>query len=343
MQTRSIDSIQKNLGFTRITRAARLAFGCATVAIVSACGGEKAADTAADSTRVATRDPNSPIAVVDQGLSTPESVLWDGMRNVWYISNINGGPQEKDDNGYIVRVGPDGQKSDSMPFINGADDDIMLHAPKGMAILGDTLWVADIDALRGFDLVSGTQVASVDLQSRRATFLNDVTVGPDGTIYITDTGVTFDAAGNARHTGASRVFSLRGRTVSEAVVLPRESGANGISWDPAREAFVIASFATPDVFTWKPGSKTAIAAGKGPGGGDGIIVLADGRVVISSWADSSLTVVGMDGAAPATLRKGLPSPADIGYDAARHVMAVPLFTGNRVEFWSVGEEGPRQP
>ena len=36
------------------------------------------------------RDPNAPLAVVNTGLSTPESVLWDDTRRVWYVSNING-------------------------------------------------------------------------------------------------------------------------------------------------------------------------------------------------------------------------------------------------------------
>jgi len=35
------------------------------------------------------------------------------------------------------------------------------------------------------------------------------------------------------------------------------------------------------------------------------------------------------------LRKGLPAPADLGYDAARGIVAVPLFENNRVELWRV--------
>ena len=100
---------------------------------LAACGGadaskEAAADAAATP---AVRDPNTPVAVIAEGLQTPESVLWDATRQVWYISNINGNPPQKDDNGYILRVGPDGQKIDSLPFINGGDADVTLHAPKG--------------------------------------------------------------------------------------------------------------------------------------------------------------------------------------------------------------------
>jgi len=301
------------------------AFGvCAVALSLAACGGERAAEP---------RDPNAPIAVVDRGLATPESVLWDATRELWYVSNINGAPTAKDNNGYILRLTADGAMMDSLPFINGADDDITLHAPKGMALVGDTLWVADIDHARGFNVVTGMEVAAVDLQGVGATFLNDVAAGPDGTIYITDSGIAFDATGNVLHPGASRVFSLTGRSAREAVVLPRESAANGIAWDPSRGAWLIVAFNSTDIFAWTPGAASVDVVGQGPGGGDGVIILADGRVLYSSWADSSLTL--FENGTSTTLRKGLPNPADLGYDPARGIVAVPLFSSDRVEFWDV--------
>jgi hypothetical protein len=32
---------------------------------------------------------------------------------------------------------------------------------------------------------------------------------------------------------------------------------------------------------------------------------------------------------------GVPSPADIGYDAKRKRVLIPIFTGNRVEIWQL--------
>lgn len=311
-----------------VTRRAPLAFATLPL-LLAACGGTETTPDAA----APPRDPNAPVAVADQGLSTPESVLWDATRKVWYVSNINGNPPQKDDNGYIVRLGPDGQTMDSLPFINGADDDITLHAPKGMALVGDTLWVSDIDAVRAFDVVTGTAVATVDLSALQATFLNDVAAGADGTIYITDSGIAFDAQGNVTHPGQSRVFAIAGRAAREAVVLPKESGANGIAWNATLDAWMIVGFNSPNVFAWSPGAATVSVLGTGPGGGDGLIVLADGRAIYTSWADSSLTIF-QDGAS-STLRKGLPGPADLGYDPARGLVAVPLFMANRVEFWDV--------
>lgn len=302
----------------------RLAAFVAAATLVAACA-ERAPEVV--------RDPNAPLYVADRGLSTPESVLWDAARGIWWVSNINGAPTAKDDNGYILRLTPNGAAMDSLPFISGSDDDITLHAPKGMALVGDTLWVADIDALRGFDVVSGTSVATIEMARLGATFLNDVAAGPDGALYITDSGIAFDADGNVTHPGRSRIYVVRGRTARAAVDLPRESAANGIAWDAARGAWLVVAFNAPGVFAWAPGEPRVQEIGQGPGGGDGLIILADGRALFSSWADSSLTL--FENGAATTLRKGLPAPADLGYDRERGIVAVPLFLDNRVEFWEV--------
>jgi sugar lactone lactonase YvrE len=324
--------------FAPVTRRTRRAFAGTTLALsalAAACGGGAAddADDAADSAGTAAAPGSgTTLAAVSSGLSTPESVLWSAAHSAWYVSNINGNPSAKDDNGFIVRLSADGGVMDSVPFINGADDDITLHAPKGMAIVGDTLWVTDIDAMRGFNVSTGMLVASVDLAPMKATFLNDATAGADGTIYITDTGIAFDAAGNVTNPGKSRVFAIKGRTASEAVVFPDGSGVNGIAWDASRDAFLVLSFASKSIYSWKPGSAPVVVA-EGAGGADGLVILADGRAVYSSWTDSSLHA--LSGTRSSALRTGFPDPADIGYDPARNIIAIPLFSASRLEFLNV--------
>ena len=311
------------------TRGAVAAFALTALA---ACAKQEAEPKAA---APAVRDPNTPLYVASTGLATPESVLWDATRQIWYVSNINGQAPQKDDNGYIVRLGANGETMDSLPFISGADDDVTLHAPKGMAMRGDTLWVADIDALRGFDLTSGKQVASIDLAPLRATFLNDVAIGNEGGIYITDSGIAFSAAGAVSHPGQSQVLVVRNGVPTVAVRLPKQSAANGIAWNAPTNAWMILGFNSPNIFEWVIGAKETAVLGTGAGGGDGLIVLADGRAIYSSWADSSLNV--FVGGTSTTLRKGLNAPADLGYDPARKLIAVPLFNDNRVEFWPIDE------
>ena len=104
------------------------------------------------------------------GFQTPESVKYDSALDVYFVSNINGNPSVKDGNGFISRVKPDGSV-ETLKFIEGGRNGVTLNAPKGLALIGDTLWVTDIDAVRAFNAKTGKPVASVDVPG--AVFLND--------------------------------------------------------------------------------------------------------------------------------------------------------------------------
>jgi len=57
-------------------------------------------------------------------------------------------------NGFITRITADGVV-DSLHFIQGGRNGVTLNAPMGSRIQGDTLWVLDVDVLRGFDARTG--------------------------------------------------------------------------------------------------------------------------------------------------------------------------------------------
>ena len=137
-------------------------------AVLAACGGGERTP-AADSTPAIPAGPER-VATAD-GFSTPESMLYDDDQRVWFVSNINGSPSGKDGNGFISRLTSDGVV-DSLHFVQGGRGGVSLDAPKGMAITGDTLWVTDINVLRGFNRKTGAPVATIEF-GKRALFLND--------------------------------------------------------------------------------------------------------------------------------------------------------------------------
>src|SRR5690606_6467654 len=122
-----------------------------------------------------------------EGLRMPESVIYDGSAKVLYVTSMDGSATEKDGNGYISKVGTDG----TMQVEKWATG---LHAPKGMAIHGGRLYVADVDAIAEIDIASGKVLNRYEDAS--AKFMNDVAAGPDGTIYASDTA-------------ANRIYRLR--------------------------------------------------------------------------------------------------------------------------------------
>jgi sugar lactone lactonase YvrE len=299
-------------------------------ALATACGGaerQPAPDTAAAM-------PAGPQRVAEAlGMKTPESVRYDAAQDLWFVSNINGNPSQKDGNGFIVRLTADGAAMDSTPFIAGGAGGVTLNAPKGMALVGDTLWVADIDVVRAFSARTGAFIAAIDIKG--AAFLNDVVAGPDGSVYITDTGVRFDEAGQITHPGPDGVVQLMGRRYRTVASFDHAPGPNGIAWDAANGRFLMNAFASAAFFSWKPGMAKPDSIGAGAGGGDGLEVLADGRALYTSWADSSLSVFA--NGVSRTLMKGLPSPADIGVDTRRQRVAVPLFNDGKVVLLTIGD------
>ncbi|MGQ0538445.1 MAG: SMP-30/gluconolactonase/LRE family protein, partial [Gemmatimonadaceae bacterium] len=265
-------------------------------------------------------------------METPEGVRYDADLDVFFVSNINGVPSAKDNNGFIARVNAANTDSVSI-LVRGGAGGVTLHAPKGMAIVGDTLWVADIDVLRGFNKRTGESVGNVSFAQWGPRFLNDVTVTPDGEIYITDTSVQITASG-MRYFGKDHLFAVKGREAR--LVLEGQAKLaqpNGVAWDATNNRLLLAPFGGQSITYITSSNTQPIPIAGGVGMYDGIEVLADGRIIVTSWHDSTVNVVS-EGA----LRKvitGVDAPADIGIDTKRNVLALPRFNAGRVEYYNI--------
>ena len=312
------------------------ALGLSFASLAACSSGEKAggdsASAAGDTTAAAATAMFASAGTTDS-MKTPESARYDADLDAYFVSNINGNPSQRDGNGFIVRIDA-GNTSAVTMFAQGGKNGVTLNAPKGLAIVGDTLWVADIDVARAFNKRTGAPIASVDLKPMKAVFLNDVVAGPDGAVYVTDSGILFDAKGGMTHPGRDQIFKITGRKATVAIASDSAlKSPNGIAWDGANARFVLAPFADNAVTAWKDGDTTVTPLGTGPGGYDGIEVLADGRTLVTSWADSSVQVM-----ANGTFRKvigNVDGPADIGVDTKRNVVAVPRFNAGRIEYFTI--------
>jgi sugar lactone lactonase YvrE len=307
-----------------------------------ACGRGERSSAAADSAaaglaaaEAAAAASTGPAQV--EGFEAPESAKYDAELDVWYVSNINGSPVAKDGNGYISRLKGDGTV-DSLKWIVGGANGVKLDGPKGMALQGDTLWVADITSVRGFNRRTGVPVASISVKGSK--FLNDIAVGSDG-LYVTDSGLEGSAKG-VEHTGPDRIYRIApNRAVSVAIQSDSLAGPNGIAWDGPQGRFIVVPFAGTVIRAWTPGAKTTVALGPTKGQLDGVELLDEHRLLVTSWADSSLFVFENGTVTP--VANGLPSPADIGVDTKRNRVAIPLLLENRIEFRALPAAGPAQP
>ncbi|HET9728152.1 MAG TPA: SMP-30/gluconolactonase/LRE family protein, partial [Acidimicrobiia bacterium] len=235
-------------------------------------------------------------------------------------------------NGFIAVVRADSTGSATKVLVQGGKNGAKLDGPKGLALVGDTLWVADIDHVRAFNRRTGAPIADIDLLREHATFLNDVAVDSSGTIYVTDTGIAIDKKGAMSHPGVDRIFRIKGRT---AVGITADSldWPNGITWDSTSGRFIIAPSGGKAIRTWKDGDRAATTLVSGPGNYDGVEVLADGRILVSSWADSAVHVI--QNGELTTLVPNVSGPADIGVDTKRNILAIPRLNDNKVDYYKI--------
>ncbi len=114
--------------------------------------------------------------VLSDGVCEPETVIHDAVVDILIVSNICG--FKKNGEGYLSIVTRDGAMKTAR-WIDGLD------APAGMAILGRTLYVTDLDKVQIINLDRGEITKTLGPFADAKAF-NDLAVAPDGTVFVSD-------------------------------------------------------------------------------------------------------------------------------------------------------------
>lgn len=269
------------------------------------------------------------IIVADVGFETPESVYYDKKRDQYLVSNLSGGPHDKDGKGFISKVTPEGEVT--LKFITSDDEAVTLNAPKGLTVSGDVLYVADIDTVRMFDAATGEPKGEIVIKN--ASLLNDIATGPDGLIYVTDTGV--DPEWNSD--GKDAVYTIKDGKAKKLLAHKKNLGSpNGVI---ASEGGAWVASLSGEIYFVSDDGKQSNVQKISDGGNDGIVATEDGRFLVSSWA-SGAVFVGIPGEEFTKELSGLQAPADIGYDCKRNRVLVPLFKDNKVVIQTLSAPAP---
>lgn len=257
-----------------------------------------------------------------KGFKTPESVLTDPATGYIYVSNINGAPTAKDDNGFISRLDPEGSVQ-NLKFIDGRDTTFTLNAPKGMAIHNGLLYVTDITYVRAFSLKDAANIANIDLGPLGASFVNDLTVDEKGDLYASDTA-------------SNTIFLIQTRAGNEARVLIKHDGLqgpNGLMIHPQTGNIIVASWGAGLLLEITAESIEQLDAGGPFRNLDGIDYDKAGNIYFSDFSAGvvyKLEPRGTQGKAVPIAEK-LKSPADISVDREKAILLIPEFTGHRVK------------
>lgn len=310
-----------------------LALGMITLPLALACSksGSTTSDTTASTTTSAATSTTNAAANVDTagavaaatadvtpgnaGYASPENLVYDSVADVFLVSNMNGGPITRDGNGFISRVDSAGHVI-AQKWVDGTHAGTRLDAPKGLAIHGDTLVVADVGVVRLFNRRTG---AALGVWQTPGVLLNDVSFAPDGTLYVTDTQGK-DSVGAIYHFDrmghATRVTSGASLGGPDGIVAESDGTLLYATFGANRVARVASNGSVAPVVTL-PGAKV-----------DGLRRLADGSYVVTSW--DAHTVYRLTGTALRALLTGVTSPAGVAVDTRRHHLAVTSMNDNKM-------------
>jgi DNA-binding beta-propeller fold protein YncE len=273
-------------------------------------------------------NPSLVSALQISGLQSPQSFLADPSGEQYFISNANGDPDAKDNNGFITKLDNTG-KVIQLQFIQGGAGGTTLHAPKGMAIADRVLYMTDLDTLRGFDKTTGQLLITVTFEKYRqngtSVALSDVVYDGQSWLYVSDTEANTIYRVNLTQQHAVSIFAKD----------PILAGPRGLALHPKTGRLIVTS--------WHKGKILEVTT-------DGVI----SELVSNSFFSSrfhNLDGVDFDNLGNMyvsdftagkvwrmrpdrrfdVIAEYLPSPADIGVDRKQHLILVPYEYGNAAE------------
>ncbi|MEM7374639.1 MAG: hypothetical protein AAF587_38965 [Bacteroidota bacterium] len=238
-------------------------------------------------------------------LKTVESVIFDPKSGFIYTANIHGHFMAKDGNGFLSKLALDGSVVEEQ-WVKGLD------APTGLGIYQGKLYTTDIDKIVEIDISSGTILHTYPVSGAKA--FNDVAIGPDGTVYCSDTGgdQVFSLTNGTLHLFAKDIPTPNG-------IIVQKDGLLLTRWNPKDVVFLDFS---------RQNTKVHVQGIQGP---DGLEQMEDGSYLLSSF-HGVVYHVSKDGDKTRLLdtRQAGIKAADIDYIAAKKWLLVPTMDTHKV-------------
>jgi SMP-30/Gluconolactonase/LRE-like region len=245
-----------------------------------------------------------------------ESCTFDPARNLVVAMNAANPQNLVQNDGFVSLINPDGSVHTSK-WIGVTRDGLTLNHPLGSAISGNTLYAADIDTVRTFDLNTGQPGRAYPIQG--ASILNGIGVATDGTIYVSNTRDP-EVIYRVRPDGAVSNF-VQGAPLA----LP-----NGVAVDSQGDVVVV-NIGNNSVLTFDPQGTLIKTEHAAESGNDGLVVLPDGTKYVSSVRYGSVSRIRPNREAE-VIATGIPSAASMCYDSRQNQLVIPLNNNNALAF-----------
>ena len=287
--------------------------------------------------------PMSANVTVFGAIHNAESCAYDAARGVIVVPNRGVGQRVLANDAFVSLVNRDGSVHTARwigvqpPAARRAlTPPLTLNDPFGSEIVGDVLYVVDSDGntapddprvavVRRFDLGTGTPAGEIRVE--RATWLNDLAVARDGTIYATHTG-------SLRADADPATWQVL-RIAPDGAVSVFAQGAplrmpNGIALDPQGDVVVVNS-GDSAVLTFSPAGQLLRTEAAAQGGSDGLVIMPDGTKYVSSVFQGGVSRI-RPGQPAELIARNIPSAASMCYDAGANQLVIPLNEQNGLAF-----------
>ena len=260
----------------------------------------------------------------------PESVHYDTERRQIYVSNIGGDPLDASRSGFLSLLAEDGAVI-ALRWMSG------LQAPKGLTLCNGYLYVADLNEIVQVDVekaeIRGTWKVGKD--DRDVGFLNDISCGPDGKIYISDMT-------------RNRIYVLVGQMLSTWLDEPALQAPNGLL--ATEQGLLVASWGTlsgdglrtsalGDLKQVDYQNQMIQPLGNGElplGNLDGLEQDRRGDYLVSDWSTGRVFRVIPEGGHELLLSL-TQGTADIGYIREYDILLIPLMKENTLQAYQLHE------
>jgi len=247
-----------------------------------------------------------PAALMGQTLSSVESVEFDAVSHRFFASNGN----------TIIIVDGNGNEVDYF----GSDPE----SDYGMEVMDTVLYGISGSSVKGFGLVSGTQVMSKAIPG--AIFLNGMASDGDHRLWVTDF--------NAKKIHELDVTDFSNVTTTE-VVSNTTTTPNGIVYDAENNRLVFVNWGSGakikavDLATYEVTTLLTTTLGNL----DGIDLDDDGSFYVSSWSPNRITRFTNEFVTDEIITApGISSPADICVAVSIDTLAIPNSGNNTITF-----------
>jgi hypothetical protein len=236
----------------------------------------------------------------DSVIAVPESVL--PVKNILYVSLIDGGGWDADGKGGVAKLSPDGKIIDAA-WVTG------LNAPKGLGIAGNRLYAADISEVIVINVQNGKTEKKIAIDSAKG--LNDITVTDKGIVYVSDSRT-------------AKIWRIENDVAS--LYLDSVRGVNGLK-AIANDLYI----GSGKLFLKADARKQLTKIAEVAQGIDGIEPIGNGDFILTAWG-GYIWYVYADGRIETLLEtyQQKKNTADIGYDQQKRILYVPTFNAKTV-------------